>query len=280
MDRQPLPFAKLCGSGNDFVFVDARETTRAFDGAAIRELCDRRRGIGADGLVRLEPIGPDRVRLDYFNADGSEAALCGNASLCAAAFARRTGMIGAEREEFVLLTGAGQVLARRDARHPHDPDRAAIGVGAIALPAEVEAGAIEREDPELAIDFVRVGVPHLVVRVSDPSAIDLPRRGRQLRHAAWLGAAGANVNFLAATPRDGRFAMRTFERGVEGETLACGTGTVASALALIGAGLATSPVSIASASGATLVVTARSSSGGFEDVWLAGEGRLVFRGTY
>lgn len=265
-----IPFTKLCGSGNDFVGLDGREVRRPTR-EEIAALCDRRFGVGADGLVRLSPgTMPDHVRLEYWNSDGSDAALCGNGSLCSAVLARRLAIATSDR--FTLETGAGAISARvvGDAR-------AEIGVGSVEIPRE--ARTIEREPGELAIYFATVGVPHLVVLVDDPNAIDLPRRGRMLRFHASLGSPGANVNFVARAPIDGRFALRTYERGVEGETLACGTGATATAVTLMTTGRASDRVELRPTGGSILAVHGRSISSRFEEVTLEGEGRVVFRGT-
>lgn len=270
----PLPrlleFHKLCGSGNDFVFLDGRTTTLALDGPTIAALCDRRRGIGADGLVRLTPQSADTVRLEYWNSDGSHAALCGNASLCSAAFSRRMGLV--ERDEFTLATDAGAVRARAIAS-----DRAEIEIGDVAFPREMTE--IVREPGELAIHFAIVGVPHLIVRVDDPARIDLARRGRELRFHPAVLPNGANVNFVSNGAHDGIFAIRTYERGVEGETLACGTGSTATGLTRMATSLVpTDEITLRTASGSRLTVRAERAEDRFTRVRLEGEGRLVFSG--
>lgn len=265
-----LEFHKLCGSGNDFVFLDGRTTTLALDGQTIAALCDRRRGIGADGLVRLTPQSADTVRLEYWNSDGSHAALCGNASLCSAAFSRRMGLV--DRDEFTLVTDAGSVRARALGL-----DRAEIEVGDVAWPRAVTE--IERESGESAIHFTIVGVPHLIVRVDDPARIDLARRGRELRFHPAVLPNGANVNFVSNGARDGIFAIRTYERGVEGETLACGTGSTAAGLTVMATSTSpTSEVTVRTAGGSLLTVRAERTPQSFTRVRLAGEGRLVFSG--
>jgi diaminopimelate epimerase len=263
------PFFKLCGSGNDFVGFDGRVVAMP-SRTAIAALCDRRRGVGADGVVRLAPGGAaNRVKLDYWNSDGSDAALCGNGTLCSAVLARRLGLIGGD--ELVLETGAGDIAAR-----VLGADRAELALGAIATPRSTD---ITRERGEHSIHFTVAGVPHLVVVVDDPAAIELERRGRELRFHASLGAPGANVNFVSREPRDGAFVIRTYERGVEGETLACGTGATATALALLSLGSANDRATLRTAGGSILTVRARIGPQRCEGAHLEGEGRIVFRGV-
>jgi diaminopimelate epimerase len=148
------------------------------------------------------------------------------------------------------------------------------------FPLPVPVPGIEPETGELEVTIATVGVPHLVVRVSDIETVDLARRGRALRFHPALGADGANANFVAAPGAAGApWLIRTYERGVEGETLACGTGTVAAAVSLAAGGHAAMPVGFLSRGGAPLSVAAELSYGRATRVWLCGEGRLVFTGT-
>lgn len=265
---------KMTGSGNDFVMLDGRSTAPdRWSPSRVAALCDRRTGVGADGLVILTPEGDHRVRMVFWNSDGSRAAMCGNAALCSARLAVFLEMAAAG--ELCLLTDAGVVRARADGLG----DAAEINLPAFDVPAEVSGLAVGPGERWLA--FGTVGVPHLVVRVDDIEAIDLPGRGRALRFDPRLGAAGANVNFVAP-PRsaDEPWLIRTYERGVEGETLACGTGTVASAVALASRGEAALPLRFRSRGGPELLVGAVLSGDQASDVWLGGQGRLLFRGVW
>lgn len=265
---------KMTGSGNDFVVLDGRHTTaERWPASRVTALCDRRNGIGADGMVLLTPDAPGRVRMAFWNSDGSRAAMCGNAALCSARLAVYLEMTGAG--DLCLLTDAGVVRARAEG----DGDRAEINLPDTAPPMPVpglDAGPGERW-----LDFGTVGVPHLVVRVDDIERIDLPGRGRALRYDAHLGPAGANVNFVSPPLSSGEpWLIRTYERGVEGETLACGTGTVASALALARRGEAGLPLGFRTRGGPELLVRAELHDGRASDVWLGGQGRLVFRAVW
>jgi diaminopimelate epimerase len=266
----PALFYKMTGSGNDFVVLDGRyHQLDDWPVERIRALCDRRRGIGADGLVVLE-TGPGAVRMHYFNADGSRAEMCGNAALCSTRLAASLGLADPARVN--LDTDSGLLRSR------------VVGPGWLAELGFPEAPIprplpIPLESGERAAYHGIVGVPHLVVEVDDIDAVDLIRRGRALRYDARFGPAGTNVNFVAGTPDpDAGWAMRTYERGVEAETLACGTGTVATALALAGNGRAALPLRIRSRSGAVFSIAGTVGPDRATDVWLAGEGRLVFTG--
>ncbi|HXI19429.1 MAG TPA: diaminopimelate epimerase [Gemmatimonadales bacterium] len=267
-------FYKMSGSGNDFVVFDGRHQRPAdWPPEEIAAVCDRRQGVGADGLVILTPAGPGRVRMDYWNCDGSPADMCGNAALCSTRLAVHLGLVPGP--ELVLETAAGAFLARC---RPGPGEEAELNLPDFAVPETppgLEAGPAE-SNPRVAV----VGVPHLVLEVTDLERSDLMARGRTLRRDPALGPAGANVNFVApANGPDSDWCLRTYERGVEAETLACGTGAVASAVALAVSGRATLPVRIRTRSGRPLHITATVSDGYARNVWLAGEGRLVFRGV-
>lgn len=261
-------FFKLCGSGNDFVFFDARELAAGelAEPAAIQRLCARATGVGADGVVFLERSDVGDVRMAYYNSDGSRATLCGNATLCTASLSVALGAV--DPAGFVIETDAGPVRAcLRDGR----PEIELPPVHELAPDAQ----GIPVEPGEARIGFALAGVPHLVVRVADVDSIDLDRRGRALRHDPTLHA-GANVNFVAPVSGGRGWRMRTYERGVEGETLACGTGAVACAAVLAAWQDAAESAAIVTSSGRTLEVRQPRIAG--QGPTLAGEGRIVFRG--
>ncbi|MGH7581248.1 MAG: diaminopimelate epimerase [Gemmatimonadales bacterium] len=265
---------KMTGSGNDFVMLDGRFTSAdRWPATRVAAICDRRSGVGADGLVILTPDGPGRVRMAYWNSDGSRAAMCGNAALCSTRLSVYLEM--ADPGELCLLTDAGVIPARSNG----------VGDGAeIRLPdAEVPAAVpgLEPAAGERWLALGSVGVPHLVVRVDDIERIDLPGRGRALRFDPRLGGMGANVNFVAPAEAGGEpWAIRTYERGVEAETLACGTGTVAAAIALASRGEAPLPLRFRSRGGPELLVRAELAGGRAQDIWLGGQGRLLFRAVW
>jgi diaminopimelate epimerase len=262
---------KMSGSGNDFVMLDGRlEPISRWPVERIRAVCARRTGVGADGLVFLEPgSGPGAVRFVYFNADGSPAGMCGNAALCAT---RLAGFLElAPAQGMVLETDAGDVRSRC-----LDDKRAEIE---LPDPGPLTVPAIDLASGERDVRFTTVGVPHLVLLVDDLAAVRVRERGRELRSHPAVQPDGANVNFLAPAA-DGAWAVRTYERGVEDETLACGTGTAASAATLLTLGkIRGLPLEVRTSSGLILTVTATlAADGRLERPRLAGEGRFIFRG--
>lgn len=268
-----LPIYKMSGSGNDFVFVDGRHSSvKDWTKEQIAELCARGTGVGADGLVFVGPgSAPGAVRMIYYNSDGSHAAMCGNAALCSTRLAAHLGMAG---KTMRLETDAGVYESRVNGAQ----DRAELHLAAVAEPKEVAKLGLSAEAGERRGALGVVGVPHLVVLVDDVEKIDLMCRGKALRNDKALGAAGANVNFISPGP-DGRWKMRTYERGVEAETLACGTGAVTAGCVLEAWGMATLPVVFLTRSGRELKVTATRAGAQFDEVWLEGEARMVFRGV-
>ncbi len=268
-------FYKLSGSGNDFVFFDARQGRPPFaeDPAAVARLCARGTGIGGDGVVFLDAPDPGVVRIVYYNSDGSRASLCGNATLCTARLAEYLGAVVAGRP-FVIRTDAGDLTA--SVAGGADPAFELAPVRDVLADAPDAAPAAGGAAPESRVGYALAGVPHLVVRVPDIAAVDVAGRGRQLRRPTAARPDGANVNFVSPAA-DGGWHMRTFERGVEGETLACGTGAVACAAVLAlwdGVGPVTRLVT---RSGRPLTVTLPEAPD--QGPVLAGEGRLVFEGV-
>jgi diaminopimelate epimerase len=263
----------MTGSGNDFVMLDGRTTKPAeWTPERIVQVCDRRNGVGADGLVILTPETPGVVRMTFYNSDGSQASMCGNAALCSTTLSARLGL--APETGMQLATGAGTFPTRCTGR----PFESALNLPDFDLPVPVPIPTCPGEQ---AIWLSTVGVPHLTVLVEDVEKVDLNGRGRALRFHPGAGLAGANVNFLTPGRSSGNdeFRMRTYERGVEGETLACGTGAVASAVALARFAGGQLPMAIVSRSGKRLLVSASMGASRASDVWLTGEGRLVFTGS-
>lgn len=264
-------FFKMTGSGNDFVMLDGRWTGPVdWPPERIRRVCARGTGVGADGLVVLAPgSAPGAVRFLFYNPDGSRAPMCGNAAMCAARLAASLEL--APAAGMLLETDAGPVRARCV---PGTNDRSELLLPDVT---DVRFPEIALEDGEERIGFAVVGVPHLVVAVRDLEALDLPARGRALRFHAALAPGGANINFVASN--GDAWAMRTYERGVEAETLACGTGAVACATILGSAGVAGLPWAVRTRSGTTLSVAGELAGGaGIRQPRLSGEARMVFRG--
>lgn len=263
---------KMSGSGNDFVFFrlegneDRSVEARLHDPAFVRAVCTAHTGVGADGIAILQPSATQDFKLVYFNRDGSLGELCGNASLCATRLA--TELAVADPEGFSFETEAGVIRARLAGGRPEIDLQPPTGL-------RPDAG-IGRGTGEIRIGFVNTGVPHLVVRTADTAQVDLEGRGPELRFHESLRA-GANVNWIAPG-QEGEWNMRTFERGVEAETLACGTGAVACAVMLQAWGESAEETRIRTRSGRLLTVTLRKRDGSVVPS-LAGEGRIVFDGT-
>lgn len=260
----------MSGAGNDFVMFLGRPSGNAAEAEGIRKLCDRRTGVGADGVLFVRREGPEIIA-DYFNADGGPARFCANGTRCAARFASRA--LGAGGD-FTVVTGWGRVGARVS------PD----GRVTIALPEPVRPGrrlsTLGLGGGAIAADAteVQVGVPHLVIAVANLAlldTLDLGLLGPPLRRHPEMPE-GANVNFVARRGPSS-LAVRTWERGVENETLACGSGVVASAAVASAAGAA-SPVAVLTRSGETLLVDFDATPGGVAGARLTGDARLLFEG--
>lgn len=263
----PTEFFKMSAAGNDFILFDNRSGGLAAEGldGLVRRLCARSTSVGADGVVLLERSQRADVRVRFFNPDGG-VTFCGNGGRCAARLAYLNGMAPAR---MVLESDRGFHRAEvRDADVCFEmPDPCGYDAG-------VEIEAAGRRWSGVVVD---TGVPHFVIRLSDPleGFIDVP--GRAIRSHPRFGPAGVNVDFIHTTSA-GAHTVRTFERGVEAETLACATGCVAAALALVADGRARSPVSLTTRSGAVLVIRFEGEPGRASGVRVEGEARLVYVG--
>ena len=262
------PFYKMTGSGNDFVVFESTNGKAAHleNPDTIRSLSARGTGVGADGVVFVEAVKPGEVRMRYYNADGSEAALCGNASLCSTRLAVELGM--APASGFLLHTAAGSLKARiRDGLPEVDLEP--------VTEVRPDASDLGKRADEGRLGYAVAGVPHVVVEVPDLERVDIDGRGAELRHHPMLKD-GANVNFVSRGP-DGGFSYRTFERGVEAETLACGTGAVATAIMLSDWGESGKEITLRTRSSLPLTVSLRREKN-LVYPSLRGEGRIVFEG--
>lgn len=258
-------FYKLSGSGNDFLALT--EPAETPPPAAIQAWCRRRVSLGADGLFVLRRQG-DAVGMEYFNADGFSADLCLNGTRCAAQLAFHLGWAA---ESIVVHTAAGEIAARR-----LDERRVALEVS--LAPREPERRSLEAEALTWNGYFVLLGVPHFVIPLEpeDPELSDLPveRLGRTLRFDPAFAPEGANVDFVRYLGPD-RLAIRTYERGVEGETLSCGTGVLAAAVVGVALGRCRLPACVETQSGFELEVAGGSRPGRWV---LSGDARLVAKG--
>ncbi len=242
-----IPFVKMHGAGNDFIMIDHRALNGVVLGPdRIAALCDRRTGVGADGLIVIGPgsSSGSSFRMTYFNADGGEAEMCGNGARCSVSFANYLGLVP-DRCRFDTMAGIldGVCHTAQDIEISLPPWR--------DLALDIEVG----ETPWSNHHSCYTGVPHLVVPVEDIEAVPVAEWGSRLRHHPRFSPGGANVNWVASEEGTGHFLMRTFERGVEAETLACGTGASAVAVVLCRLGLASSPVSLRTRGGDLLIVS-------------------------
>ena len=264
-------FYKMSGSGNDFVMFDGRHVSAdELTPEAVAAICDRRLGIGADGVGLLEPTPADDLHFAFrfWNRDGSVGPMCGNGALCATRLAVVLEFAKADAEvRFSTLAGVHRGRVVGDRSEIYLPD----------CPAPQPAPGVRAGPGEDRPTVVRPSVPHLVLTVPDVEKVAVAERGPGLRHDPALGEEGANVNWVSPKG-DGSWKMRTFERGVEGETLACGTGAVACALTLASHKQTDSPARLWTRSGLLLEVAFSYGAKSVSSIRLRGEGRMVFRG--
>lgn len=267
-----LHFYKMTGAGNDFIMLDNRDLslTPLLQKETIATLCDRRFGIGGDGLIAVEPAqGEGDYRMRYFNSDGGEAEMCGNGARCFAAFA--SALDDDEPMSLCFETQAGLINATI-----HDDYSVTVN---LTTPHSLELNKLKATDTIPSdVHFINTGVPHAVVFVEDIQAVDIRALGAHLRYHDAFAPAGTNVNF-AQILSPGHIAIRTYERGVEDETLACGTGMTASALIYALLENAPSPVKVDVAGGDTLQVGYTRLGEHFADVTLTGPADFVFDGA-
>lgn len=254
-----MRFFKLSGAGNDFVLIEGPRRAWA---ALARRVCDRRRSIGADGLL---VVSPGKIPfVDYYNADGSRA-FCGNGSRCAAWWLSRTRNLG-RKIRFRTVEGPveAEVLGRERVR--------------VRMPAAPRSRAVKLKAAgrSWTARFIKVGVPHAVIPVASLDKTPVASAGRAIRRHPAFQPAGTNVDFIRAV--NGGIQVRTYERGVEAETLACGTGVAASALCAHELKGLKSPVKVLTQGGEILKVSFKRTEAGFDSIWLEGPARITFQG--
>lgn len=268
---EPCAFFKMCGSGNDFIVADNRDGRVAVADMPelAQKLCRHKLSIGADGLIFIENSDKADFAWNFYNSDGSRAEMCGNGARCAARFAFLTGIVKNPSMKFETLAGIieAEVLDGRVKVRLTDPTDIRY-----FHPLTIEGGAYN-------VASVNTGVPHVVVRVDDLEKASVADHGRIIRYHADYAPAGTNVNFVEMLRGD-TIKVRTYERGVEGETLACGTGSVASALMAHAIDGRPSPVKVVTRSGSTLTIHFRKIRGGFTDVFLEGDARIIYKAKW
>ena len=268
MTQTSISFYKMSGSGNDFILVDNRSGIVDEKNLTewIASICRRKHSVGADGFILIESSEQADFKWRFFNSDGGEVEMCGNGGRCAARLAYLKGIAG---PHLSFETRAGLVRAevsgKRVKLEMPEPTRPELD-----YPLKVEKETF-------TVSSITVGVPHVVIWVTDLESSPVSSIGRAIRHHERYAPAGTNVNFVQ--PLDnGVFAIRTYERGVEDETLACGTGSVAAALIACEKGLATSPAPFQTRGGELLKIYFDKNGDGFRSVFLEGDAYVIYEG--
>ncbi|KUG24431.1 diaminopimelate epimerase [hydrocarbon metagenome] len=267
-NNKAIEFYKMSGSGNDFIIIDNRDLSLNVGDLPTfaRRVCKRKISVGADGLVIIEPSEKADFKWHFYNSDGSVAEMCGNASRCVARFANLKG-IAAEKMSWETIAGIIGAEVKGDVVKVKLTD-----------PSSVEAGIkIEADDQKLILDSIDTGVPHTVAFVDDIDNYDVYNIGRKIRHHKHFVPRGTNANFASVINRN-KIKVRTYERGVEDETLACGTGMVAAVLTAAQRGLVDSPTDVLVKSGETLRIYFENQKGLWREIFLEGKVKIVYQG--
>lgn len=267
-NNKAIEFYKMSGSGNDFIIIDNRDLSLDVGNLSdfARKVCQRNFSVGADGLVVIEPSVKADFKWRFYNSDGSVAEMCGNASRCVARFAHRKGIAG---KKMTWETIAGIIGAEVKG------DTAKVK---LTDPSAVETGIkIETEGKKLILDSIDTGVPHAVVFVDDIDNYDVYNIGRKIRFHKKFAPRGTNADFASVINRH-KIKVRTYERGVEDETLACGTGMVAAVLTAAQRGLVDSPTEVLVKSEETLRIYFEKKNGLWKEIFLEGKVKMVYQG--
>ena len=256
----------MSGSGNDFIIIDNRSHSIAGIDLSqfITAVCRRKMSVGADGLILIEPSDKADFSWRFYNSDGSRAEMCGNGARCAARFAYVNGIAG---EKLTFETDAGIVSGQVNA------DRAKVKM---PDPTDLRLDySIELANGPLTVSSINTGVPRVVIMQDAIEDADVFGLGREIRNHEAYAPAGTNVNFICRQG-SGRLAIRTYERGVEDETLACGTGSIASALVCALKLNWTSPINLLTRSKESLTIHFAEDNGIFSNVYLEGDARIIY----
>ena len=265
---EKIPFFKMSGSGNDFIIIDNRDGTwnHLKTPGFVRSVCRRKVSVGADGLIFIEGSEKTDFLWRFFNSDGSQAEMCGNGGRCAARFAVLKG-IGENKLSFETIAGV-----------IHAEVSGAVVKIQLPRPKNLELNIrLDVDGAPLVLQSINTGVPHVVLFSDDLENVAVKELGARLRFHQRFQPAGTNVNFVSQRNPDMLY-IRTYERGVEDETLACGTGSVAAALVAIATGKAASPVQVKTRSGEILKVYASDTSPPFNEVYLEGGANIIYSG--
>jgi diaminopimelate epimerase len=254
-----MKFYKYQGTGNDFIMIDNRLGFFPKESVALVEkLCDRRFGIGADGLILLENDSDTDFRMVYYNSDGNQSSMCGNGGRCLVAFAKSLGIIN-DKTTFIATDGLHHATILEN--------------GSVSL----QMKDVQEVKIEADYVFLNTGSPHHVTLVNDIQNLDIKKEGAAVRYSDLYGKAGSNVNFVSQLSEN-NFRLRTYERGVEDETLSCGTGATATAIAMNATGKTNSNNIAIDVEGGKLKVSFDKTDNGFENVILEGPATFVFEG--
>ncbi len=267
-----LNFTKVVGSGNDFIIIKlANSRTRELANLAA-EICDRKYGAGADGMLVLEKSKIADIKMRIFNADGSEAEMCGNGARCAALWASEN--LKPRTKNLKIETKAGiieSILNKNSVRIKlTDPK---------AIKLDIPLKVSEANGRLIRVNFINTGVPHAVIFVNGIDNLDVVNIGGSIRRNARFAPSGTNVNFVEIKGSN-LIRIRTYERGVEDETLACGTGSAAAALVFALKNNLEELVRVKTQSGEQLKVYFKKEGNKFQDVWLEGSAKIVYKGEY
>ena len=268
MKNKMIEFYKMSGSGNDFIIIDNRDLSLNVGDlpAFSRRVCERKISVGADGLFLIEPSKTVDFKWQFFNSDGSVAEMCGNGSRCVARYAYLKG-IAPKKMSFETLAGIISAEVNDDVVKVRLTD-----------PSPVQSiGNLVIDDCQFVLDTVDTGVPHAVTFVENLETCTVFEWGRKIRRHEFFQPRGTNANFATVIDRH-KIRVRTYERGVEDETLACGTGDVATVLAAASRGLVESPVDVIVQSGETLRVYFTKKGDRFGDIYLEGKVKIVYSG--
>jgi diaminopimelate epimerase len=268
VESKRIEFYKMSGSGNDFIIIDNRDLSlnvgdiRQF----VQKVCRHKLSVGADGLFLIEPSARADFKWQFFNSDGSTAEMCGNGSRCVARYAYYRGIAG-KKMSFETIAGIISAEVNDDVVKVKLTDPSPINLG-----EKIDvAGRI------FVLDNVNTGVPHAVAFVDNLESFAVAEWGRKIRFHEHFAPKGTNADFATVLTKH-KIQLRTYERGVEDETLACGTGTVAAVLAAAQRGLVASPVDVLVQSGETLRIYFTRKDEGFAEIYLEGKVKMVYQG--
>jgi diaminopimelate epimerase len=255
-----IKFYKYQGTGNDFIILDNRNKEYSdLSVEIVKKLCDRKYGIGADGLMMMNEKEGYDFDMTYFNADGNEGSLCGNGSRCIVKFASHSGMI---KERYLFTTSDGA----------HEAKLAEDGIVSLKMK---DVDTIQRHHLDFILD---TGSPHLIKMTADVMKTDVYKKGKEIRYNPDFEKEGINVNFVEQLTEPDKIIVRTYERGVENETLSCGTGVTAAAIICFHNESGFNNVEIKTLGGILNVEFDRTEQGKFTNIWLCGPAEKVFEG--